>query len=172
MERVLHVCGCPKVAYTTVINVNSNYYDSDINYQKINKMENIKFLSQVLTTAHEYWIVAKKNEYNTIARSGRDKDSIIFLAIPKDVKRNIPYDAIRLVDLEKLQKSAMDCNVFINESYAPFQIGQHFYDIFEGYPIERNQKEFLIKALELKSDKIWDYKVLIDEICNEKQEKI
>lgn len=130
-------------------------------------MNNINFLSKILSTDHEYWIVAKKNEYNTIARQGRDKDTIIYLTIPKNIERNIKYDEIKLVDLERLQKANMDCNIFLNESYPPFQIGQSFYDIFDGYPVERNQKQLLIKALELESDNLWDYKKLIDEVCKE-----
>ncbi len=128
-------------------------------------MDNINFLSKILSTKHEYWIVAKKNEYNTISRKSRDKDSIIFISVPINIKIGVEYNDIKLVDLEKLQKANIDCNIFLNDNYPPFQMNQNLYNIFDGHPIESKQKLCLMKALELDSDNLWDYKKLIDEVC-------
>ena len=128
-------------------------------------MDNINFLSKILSTKHEYWVVAKKNEYNTIARKGRDNDSIMLITIPTNIKRGVEYNDIKLIDLEKLQKVNIDCNIFLNESYPPFQVNQSLYNIFDGHPIESKQRLYLIKALDLDSNDLWDYKKLIDEVC-------
>jgi hypothetical protein len=66
---------------------------------------------------------------------------------------------------------SLDGNVYLNESYAPFQLGVNLYHVTEVFPIPSRQREFMIKALELKSHDIYDYKKLIDEICIDQEEK-
>lgn len=132
-------------------------------------MTNTDFLCKVLTTDHEYWVVAKKNEIREYGDWKRIEDSIIFISIPYNIERNIHRDEIRLNQLEKLQNSSIHCNVFLNEPYAPFQVGQSFYNIINGYPIESNQKEFLSKALMLKKGSLLKYKEIYESLCNKKE---
>ena len=124
-------------------------------------MNNINFLKKVLMSEskHEYWIVAKRNEYNTIARKGRDKDSIILCVIPNNIPREVKDKEILLSQLEDLRNAEMQ-NIFINEPYAPFQTGQTFYNIYEGFPIKTDVKKFMMQALALRSDSIYDYEDL------------
>jgi hypothetical protein len=124
---------------------------------------NITILEKILTSEQEYWILRKNNDSNGISPQSF-KPSVIMCVIPQEIKQGLKREEIKLTDLEKLQ-SICFVNIFLNEEYPPFQSGQNFYNITEAYPIPSNQKEFLIKALNLKSDDIWDYKCLIDEIC-------
>lgn len=123
-------------------------------------MTNLNFLKAILMSTDEYWVVAKKNEYhNVVDRGRRDKDSVILTVIPYSLNRGVPESEILLCEIEKLRSSEL-INIHINESYAPFQHGMSFYDIYTGYPIKGDVKEFLIKALELKSNSIHDYEAL------------
>ena len=129
---------------------------------KLNIM-NISVLKKILTSNEEYWILRKNND--TIGINPKSyKASIIMCAIPIEIEQGLKVDEIKLIDLEKLQ-SIHFSNIFLNQDYAPFQSCQSFYNITNAYPIPSNQKDFLIKALDLGSDDIWDYKLLIDEIC-------
>ena len=109
----------------------------------------------------EYWIVARKTEANEYGRLVRKEDQIIFIAIPKDIKRGLKYEEITLQEVEKLHRSYVDQNIFINCDYPPFQNYISFHDIYKGYPIEHKIKEFMLKALELKSNELYKYKDLI-----------
>lgn len=114
---------------------------------------NIDFIKEVLMSRSEYWVVARKvNNY----------DQIILIVIPKDIKRGLNYEEITLQDVEKLHGSYIEQNVFINTDYPPFQQNISFSDMYKGYPINSKIKEFMIKALELKSDNIYQYKALIE----------
>jgi hypothetical protein len=112
-------------------------------------------------TEDEYWIVAKTNESRYYGSTQRDKDSIILTCIPYNFRRGLKRDEILVCEVEKLQHSDL-MNIHINVNYAPFQSGMIFYNVYTGYPIKCNVKEFMIKALELKSDDICDYKELAE----------
>lgn len=132
---------------------------------------NIDFLVKVLTSNQHYWIVAKRNESNSLVGGGRRKDSIIYIAIDYKIPLDLKRESILLTDIERLERSDLICNVFINDSYPPFQVGQSFHEIYEGYPIEGvYAKDFLLEALKLNSDSIWDYKKLLEsmQVPNEK----
>lgn len=120
---------------------------------------NINFIKEVLMSKSEYWVVARKrNDYDQI-------DQIILIVIPKGIKRGLKYEEITLQDVEKLHGSYIEQNVFINTDYPPFQQYISFSDMYKGYPINSNIKEFMIKALELESDDIYQYKALIEQPC-------
>jgi hypothetical protein len=124
---------------------------------------NVSILEKILTSEQEYWILRKNNDtYGINAQSF--KPSVIMCVIPKEITQGLKREDIKLTDLEELQ-SIYFTNIFLNEDYPPFQSGQDFHNITEAYPIPCKQKEFLIKALALDSDDIWDYKKIIDEIC-------
>lgn len=125
-------------------------------------MDNLNFIKEILMTDHEYWIVAKKDEINRIGRHERLPDQIIFISIPRDIKRGLKYEEITLQEVEKLYGTHIDQNIFITDDYPPFQLYISFRDIYRGYPVEKNIKEFLIKALALKSTDLYKYKELMD----------
>ena len=127
---------------------------------------NISILEKILKSEQEYWVLRKNNDRHGINRQSF-KPSIIMCVIPPEIKQGLKRDDIKLTDLEKLQSSYFS-NIFLNEDYPPFQIGQSFYNITDCYPIPSKQKEFLVKALSLESDDIMDYKKLIDEVCSNK----
>jgi hypothetical protein len=120
-------------------------------------MQNIDFLKDIITTEHEYWVIAKRNTAQEYGRSVRIKDSIYLIDIPYDLKRGVPEDEILLKDLETIRSSCFDQNISISEPYAPFQRCMCFYDVYKGFPILGDVKKFLIKALELGSDEIYNY---------------
>ena len=110
----------------------------------------------------EYWIVAKETEYREDFETKRGKDQIVFIAIPKDIKRGLKYEEITLQEVEKLYNAYIEQNIFVNTDYPPFQQYITFRDMYKGYPIEYKIKEFMLKALDLKSDELYKYKALIE----------
>ena len=110
----------------------------------------------------EYWIVAKETEYREDFETKRGKDQIVFIAIPKDIKRGLKYEEITLQEVEKLHNAYIEQNIFLNTDYPPFQQYITFRDMYKGYPVEYKIKEFVSKALDLKSDELYEYKVLIE----------
>lgn len=89
------------------------------------------------------------------------KDSIILTVIPRDIPRSLKSNEILLCDIEKLRDSIM-LTIHINEPYSPFQTGQTFYNVYAGFPVKTNVKNFMIKAIELNSNDIYDYKQLTE----------
>jgi hypothetical protein len=126
-------------------------------------MENKNFLVEVLTSDSEYWLVAKKNE-KIWFNAKRFDDDIIFLSIPQEVNVNKKREELLLSDLEQLQNTYSNSNIFLSTDFPPFQIGQNFYNIYKWYPVKKKHKEFLQKALLLKSNDIHEYKKILDEI--------
>ena len=122
---------------------------------------NIDFLKEVLMSKSEYWIVAKKVEYYNMGRLERENDHIMFIAIPKEIRRGLIYEEITLKDIEVLNRSYVEQNVFINTDYPPFQNYISFSDIYKGYPIDSRINDFFRAAMDLHSDEIFDYKKLI-----------
>jgi hypothetical protein len=127
---------------------------------------NIDFIKEILMSTAEFWIVAKKTEYTEYFETKRDKDQIVFIAIPKDIKRGLKYEEITLQEVEKLHRACIEQNIFINTDYPPFQQYITFGDMYKGYPIEHKTKEFLLKALDLKSNELYEYKALIEVSIN------
>jgi hypothetical protein len=123
---------------------------------------NIDFIKEILTSTAEYWIVARKTEYRDYMKMKRGEDHIIFIAIPKDIKRGLKYEEITLQEVEKLHRAYMEQNIFINTDYPPFQQYITFKDVYRGFPIEHNIKEFMLKALALKSNELYKYKELLE----------
>jgi hypothetical protein len=125
-------------------------------------MKNVNFLKEVLMSDAEYWIVEKRVEVINSGRTDRVDVDIIFIAIPRNIERNLKYEEITLQELEKLENSLCEQNIFMTNDFTPFQIGVRFYNLYSGYPITKNINKFLIDALNLKSENIWDYKKLIE----------
>ena len=123
---------------------------------------NIEFIKEILMSTAEYWIVAKKTEYREYFETKRGKDQIVFIAIPKEIKRGLKYEEITLQEVEKLHNAYIEHNIFINTDYPPFQQYITFRDMYKGYPIEYKIKDFMLKALELKSNELYEYKALIE----------
>ena len=123
---------------------------------------NIDFIKEILMSTAEYWIVAKKTEYREYFETKRGEDQIVFIAIPKDIKRGLKYEEITLQEVEKLHNAYIEQNIFINTDYPPFQQYITFRDVYKGYPVEHKIKEFMLKALELKSGELYKYKELIE----------
>ena len=123
---------------------------------------NIDFIKEILMSTAEYWIVARKTEYREYFETKRGKDQIVFIAIPKDIKRGLKYEEITLQEVEKLHNAYIEQNILINTDYPPFQQGITFRDMYKGYPIEYKIKEFMLKALDLKSNELYEYKALIE----------
>ncbi len=124
---------------------------------------NVRVLEQILTSDVEYWIFKKRN---TDCHNIEFRPSIFMAVIPINILRFDNREDIKLIDLEGLVRVCLDGNIFLNEDYPPFQMGQDLHDVIEVYPIICNSREFLIKAMQLKSDNIRDYKNIIDEIAN------
>jgi hypothetical protein len=126
-------------------------------------MDNLDFLKQILIEEHEYYIVAEKNESYSGRRSEFFKDSIMLICIPYGIKRGVKPKEILLCDIENLRYIELQ-NIYINERYAPFQQGINLCNIYKGFPIKGDVQDFLIKALALKSDSIFDYRELAESI--------
>lgn len=125
------------------------------------KMKNVDFLKEVLMSDAEYWIVAKEVTGSEYGRTKRYKDHIMFISIPKEIKRGLKYEEITLQELEKLNRSYCEQNIYINTDYPPFQLYGTFSDIYRGFPITHKIRDFMLQALALGSDEIWEYKKLI-----------
>ena len=123
---------------------------------------NIDFIKEILMSTAEYWIVAKETEYREYFENKRDKDQIVFIAIPNNIKRGLKYEEITLQEVEKMYRAYIEKNIFINTDFPPFQQCITFSDMYKGYPVEYKIKEFMLKALDLKSDELYDYKALIE----------
>jgi hypothetical protein len=124
---------------------------------------NIDFLKQVLMSEDTYWIVAEENWTRCYGEMKRTNDHIMLIAIPYNIRRGLKHEEILLTDLEQLQRAEITCNISINVDYPPFQSGFSLRDVYEGYPITSEIKQFLVDALALKSDSIYDYKNLIEQ---------
>ena len=124
-------------------------------------MKNVDFLKEVLMTDAEYWVVAQETTARKYWESVRGKDHIMFIAIPKGIKRGLKYEEVTLQELEKLRNSYCEQNIYINTDYPPFQQYVSFYNFYAGFPVTHKIKQFLLDALALGSDKIWEYKGLI-----------
>jgi len=125
-------------------------------------MDNIDLLKEILMTDFEYWIVAKKEFTSRLGEMSREPDQILLISIPPEIKRGLEYDDIKLKDVVKLYTSYADKNIFITGECPPFQLYISFRGIYAGFPIKKNIKQFMVAALELKSNDIYDYKKLID----------
>lgn len=123
---------------------------------------NVDMLKQILMSDTDYWLFARRCT-NSDGRQ-RGPDEIFMASIPQKFGKNQKYQDITLMEIEDLNRIRLDCNVFINIDYPPFQIGVSFYEVWKGFPIYRHGKEFLKAALELNSNDIFDYKVLCDKI--------
>lgn len=126
-------------------------------------MENIDFLKEILMSESEYWIVAMKRGALDLGEFKRIDDEILFISIPVNIRRGLKYEEITLMELEKLKDSNCNQNIYLTNDYPPFQIGQTFYEIYKGYPVKKDIKQFVIKALAIKSTDICDYKELIND---------
>ena len=124
-------------------------------------MQNVDFLKEVLMSDAEYWIVAQKVTGQEYGREKRYKDHILFITIPKGIKRGLKYEEVTLMELEKLKSAYCEQNIYVNTDYPPFQNYVSFYDIYKGFPVTHKIRQFMLDALALGSDEIYKYKELI-----------
>ena len=131
-------------------------------------MKNANFLSKILTSDCRYFIVAKENYTNEYSRRVRKDDSILLVSIPFNFSVDSKLEDLKFVEIQKLNDSYAETNIILNAGYFPFQIGIRFSDFYTGFPlsaIEGNGwcfdfKPFLIEALSLESNSIYDYEKL------------
>ncbi len=102
---------------------------------------------RIIESDDSYWVLARETSYRDMGETKRGHDDIIFVAIPQTIRRNTKYENILLKDIETLEKASMDCNIFLSEDFSPFQIGQSFRNVYDGFPIAENIKEFAIRAM-------------------------
>lgn len=124
-------------------------------------MDNIDFLSEILTSSEEYWCVAKKIEYRAFAEDKRGPDEIFFIAIPLGTRRGIDKKDILLSDLENLRRCEVS-NIPLSKSYAPFQQGITMWNMYRGFSVGGDPRKFLKAALEIESNNIDDYTKLLE----------
>lgn len=123
-------------------------------------MDNIRFLKEVLMSEEEYWIVARKNYASQYGEMKQTSDDVLIITIPYEIRRGLAPENILLSDAEKLQSIELP-NIFVSNEYPPFQRGITMYNIYNGYPIKDNIKEFMMKALALGSKDLYDYAELL-----------
>lgn len=124
-------------------------------------MDNIRFLTEVLTTEWEYWLVAKRDEHHN---GQRYKDQIFLTLIPFTVRRGLNRKQILLTDLENLRSVDLP-NIFFNMDYPPFQSGQSLWNVINGFHIDTKHvdvNKLIVDCLNIESDDIFKYKELID----------
>jgi hypothetical protein len=122
----------------------------------------------------EYWIVAKMDYINRYGSTERCDDQIIFISIPQGIRRGLKREEIFLTDLEKLGGSYIDCNIYLNQDYPPFQRGQTLSDVYIGFPVEfvrEKTKQFMIDILTINSRSIYDYYELIKKLNSEQKDE-
>ena len=105
-------------------------------------MIHYEFLTRILQENTTYWIVAKMN---TDRDDNRRDDSILFVAIPNDTRRNVKLEEITFLELDNLARRCVE-NIFLNERYGPFQYQVTLYDAYDGFPVEVNAHDFLRQA--------------------------
>jgi hypothetical protein len=95
--------------------------------------------------------------------SERGPDDVLFIAIPDNISLNIPRADIRLIDLEALSKCQLN-NIFLSAAFPPFQYGISMSGVYKGFPLKDGLsiRDFLTKALAIKSHKLSDYQQLIE----------
>ena len=119
-------------------------------------MDNLRFLTEILMSDAEYWVALKVDEWS----SGKHDKSVWLISINPKIRRGLKKDEILLTDLEAL-RSSEPSNISLSNSYAPFQLGISMYNFTQGYPITTDVRQFLIDALALQSQDIYDYQSLI-----------
>jgi len=127
-------------------------------------MNNLDVIKQILMSNVDYWIIAKKNYIRRYGTNEQLKDQIIFISFPQTIKRGLTYDEITLKHIEQFDRLYIDCNIFLNEPYAPFQLNTSFYDVWKAVPIEFDPKTFLVEALNKKDGDIFEYEKLYNEL--------
>lgn len=123
-------------------------------------MENVSFLKEILTTDHEYWVVARREDVRLYGQDKRMEDSIWFICVPRlNFARPYNEETLLLKDIERLRGAEVE-NISLTHDYAPFQYGVSMYNIYRGYPVKNPGKDFIVKALAINSTDLWDYKDL------------
>jgi hypothetical protein len=92
--------------------------------------------------------------------SGKHDKSVWLISINPRIRRGLKKDEILLTDLEAL-RSSEPSNISLSNSYAPFQLGISMCNFTQGYPVTHDVRQFLIDALALQSNDIYDYQPLI-----------
>lgn len=112
----------------------------------------LDIIKQILMSSDDYWVLAKKSYITRCFTSEREEDDIIFVAIPHNIERGIPYEEITLKQVEQIDRLYLDFNIFLNSPYAPFQSGISFHGIYKGFPVTGNIRAFINEAISTKKD--------------------
>lgn len=128
-------------------------------------MDNLDVIKQILMSKTDYWLIAKKNYViNHYGSNERLKDQILFVSFPRTLQKGLKYEEITLKHIEQFNSLRVDCNIFLNEPYAPFQIGISFYNVWKAVPIEVDPKKFLMEAIIKTDGDIFEYEKLYNEL--------
>lgn len=128
-------------------------------------MTNADILAKMIASGITYWMVSCPESAGYIR----------LVAIPDALVKPGGCDekAVTYGELCALKYSKMDHgNMFFgNANYPPFQIGMTFYDVADGFPMPSAGKidwqELIAKCCNLRSDKLFEYKMMIDELVKE-----
>ena len=90
--------------------------------------------------------------------------------------KKLKYGEITLEDIERIERASIPNNIYINKPYPPFQYSVTFHDVYDGFPIKENAREFLNKIINLKNSFLHEYekiyKELNDDINRDENNKI
>ncbi len=123
-------------------------------------MTNYDLYSQILESDAEYWCVAKEVSNRSNFRDERESDEILFISLPHEIKTGQPKNEIKFTEVEAIRHMNINYSVHLSGTYTPFQVGQTFYSIYNGFPVKSNIREFFEEAMKLKSKSLWDYEQL------------
>jgi hypothetical protein len=126
-------------------------------------MGNQEFLSDVVATTDEYWVVAKQCFNRVYFETKRTDDSILLISIPQ-FERGRNFEELTVREVRQIENMPVDTNIPLSDSYSPFQWGYRMKDFYRGFRVRGNCREFLIKALQLDSSDIHEYESLMLEL--------
>jgi hypothetical protein len=116
------------------------------------------FLSKILQGNYSYWVVLKRVPHYL---DHNNNESIWFFGLGSDISISIPYDEIKLKDIERLGRAKLT-NIPLFPYYPPFQEGITLSDAIDGFPVhEGNICDFLARAIQLKSKELHHYHALL-----------
>lgn len=128
---------------------------------------NNDLISKILQDNATYWVISRRLEYNNSV----DR-SIFFIGLGVDVDLGMSYEEILLKDIDKLIKRNID-NIPLYPFYPPFQYGLSILnDATDGFPVKDiDTREFLVKALQVGTDSLYDYKAIFESMSKAQAEK-
>lgn len=135
-------------------------------------MDNIDFVQEMLSSPHEYWVVAKATQYREYGSTKRGDDDILLITLPRSIDRETAIEDLPLKEVRELLDTKIDTNIPLSNGYAPFQYGYSLGNFYRGFPLDFDKfnepkptiKALLIRMFELESHSLDDYKKLLEEL--------